>query len=289
MIKFFSMLFLIFILTSVEKSYAEYDWIPFNDSDKNITSYIDMNNIERVDDIIYYWLLLDYEEPQPLASKPNQNVLSAIAYRQFFCNSMGRRSIKSEFYSGKMASGDLLDEYDYPLDYPVNKLKPSEEGYSYWSNVCANTSKPLAPEKKIYISTDSSTDHTWEYTGADVSGTIIYYLDVANIKKSNKFIFTYTLSDFSSTTKEIWPLIDTIQSAVRYQQSDCDKMAFKTLETTTFSGSMGKGKTVYSTQNVGEWKYPELDKMAYGTIENLCSKYDEIQKKQLFNKGGQLS
>ncbi|MBT5640222.1 MAG: hypothetical protein HOJ38_01350, partial [Rhodobiaceae bacterium] len=58
MIKFFSILFLIFILTSVEKSYAEYDWIPFNDSDKNITSYIDMNNIERVDDIIYYWLLL---------------------------------------------------------------------------------------------------------------------------------------------------------------------------------------------------------------------------------------
>ncbi|MFQ3361637.1 MAG: hypothetical protein ACI9JG_001168 [Alphaproteobacteria bacterium] len=151
-IKFFFTLSIIFTLISIEKSYAaEYDWVPFNDSDENITSYIDMNNIERIDDIIYYWLLLDYKEPQPLESKPNKTVLSAIAYRQFFCNSKGRRSVRSEFYSGKMASGDLLDEYDYPLDYPVNKLKPSEEGYNYWSNVCDNSKKIIAPQNAIDI------------------------------------------------------------------------------------------------------------------------------------------
>ena len=139
MIKFFSILALTFLFIPIERSNADYDWIPFNDEDENVISYIDMNSIERVDDIIYYWLLLDYKEPQTLKSKPNRTVLSTIGYRQLFCNQMGRRSVRSEFYSEKMGKGELIEEYDYPYDYPINHYKPSEKGYQYWSNVCDNT------------------------------------------------------------------------------------------------------------------------------------------------------
>ena len=287
MIKFFSILALTFLFIPIERSNADYDWIPFNDEDENVISYIDMNSIERVDDIIYYWLLLDYKEPQTLKSKPNRTVLSTIGYRQLFCNQMGRRSVRSEFYSEKMGKGELVEEYDYPYDYPINHYKPSEKGYQYWSNVCDNTKKSSVPQNKIDISVKSSVNHNWGYAGSDKSGKIIFYMDMNNIVKSNQFIFTYNLLDFSTAGNELWPHKNTILSAVTYQQSDCNNMRFKILELTTFSGSMGQDNIVSSSTKEGSWNYPESDKMPFRVMKNICASYNKIPEKKSFNRSGQ--
>jgi hypothetical protein len=67
-------------------------------------SYVDVDNIKKRDNIVYYWRLFDYFEPSPIG------VNSSISKFTVNCVNEKITWISSTYYSQSMGKGEVLKE-----------------------------------------------------------------------------------------------------------------------------------------------------------------------------------
>lgn len=122
--------------------------------------YLELKSVSRNGDIVSSWEIMDFSGAQLKQMKEEFNAASSKLLVEYNCVEKTTRTIRSQGYSGKMASGDLLD------DSPGNassiawvSVRPNTVGDTSLKSLCkltqSNASAPVAPAAPTPVVTAS--------------------------------------------------------------------------------------------------------------------------------------
>tara|TARA_Y200000002_G_scaffold364828_1_gene354160 strand:+ start:330 stop:701 length:372 start_codon:yes stop_codon:yes gene_type:complete len=98
------LLLLIFLCFSVNAFSAS--WKKVSENDKGDSFYIDINNIKKIENFIFYWELIDLKEPI-------YGALSTIRNFKANCSKETQAMLSTSSYTGQMGKYILINEAKY--------------------------------------------------------------------------------------------------------------------------------------------------------------------------------
>jgi hypothetical protein len=107
------------------------EWIEVS-QDNNSIFYIDESTIQREDDMVKMWGLLEYKSEQVVGK---YRYLSQMTQYEFDCKEKQRRNFYSWFHSMRMGGGDVV----YTIEQPEDKwspVVPGTVGNKIWKIAC---------------------------------------------------------------------------------------------------------------------------------------------------------
>ena len=121
-----TILFSILILFSIN-GFA-FNWLKIGENIDRNSFYVDVDNIKKHNELVYYWRLVDYIQSSTPAN-------SAISKYKVDCVEEKQTQLNATFYSQSMGKGRILFE-DTPNEilYP----KPKTVGYTAMKFACKN-------------------------------------------------------------------------------------------------------------------------------------------------------
>ena len=218
-------------------------WTKIYETDKGYEGYIH-DNIYTNNGYVYWKTLGVYSEP---IGRWN----SSIILYEGDCKLMRERDLESEYFEGKMADGKS-QKYS-PSDDEWSQLYERFPNIQIMKYACENASLSKAEFEELTQTkkSKSSINSNWEKIGSNVAGDEFYF-DV-NLRKVNGFIYFWLLSDFKTPVESTVKGLNFLSSKI-YLQLDCGILRLKELESTYYSGQMGKGEsTKISVED--EWTY----------------------------------
>ena len=163
-----TILFSILILCSVNA--FSFNWKKVGENISGDSYYVDVDNIKKLNGLVYYWVLGDYLEP--FDSETN----STISKYKVDFGEEKQTPLSDTYYSRPMDKGRIVSELTPDrIVYP----KPNITAYVAMKFVC----------KYEY-------PHNWNKVSSSKGGEYFYYVDIANIKKHNEFIYYSELVDY---------------------------------------------------------------------------------------------
>ena len=106
----------------------------------------------------------------------------------------------------------------------------------------------------------------WNYVTESVKGNKLYY-DKDRIRKSGKYLYFWTLTDFLKPTE------GGNFSSLGYIQLDCSIFRFKWLTFQLYDKSMGEGEMTDEWTPKDEWLYPQPDSIFELMFNNICEEH----------------
>jgi len=104
------LVFLFLVTTSTLANAKEWLLIGEYDDGGGVNSYIDIDTVKVVNDRVYVWNLMDFNEPQPGDFIFN-TYLSAIGYLELDCQLNRLRGLEVNAYSENMGKGKIRSVY----------------------------------------------------------------------------------------------------------------------------------------------------------------------------------
>ena len=106
----------------------------------------------------------------------------------------------------------------------------------------------------------------WNYVTESVKGNKLYY-DKDRIRKSGKYLYFWTLTDFLKPTE------GGNFSSLGYIQLDCSIFRYKDLRYQSYNKSMGEGEMTDEWTPKDEWLYPQPDSIFELMFNNICEEH----------------
>lgn len=105
----------------------------------------------------------------------------------------------------------------------------------------------------------------WSFV-VDTSRGDTFYADFDRLRKSNGFVYFWSLADFKSGKQK-----DGFLSAKSYFQGDCKAFRMKQLSSTNHRLPMGKDLGNTFTFEKPEWIYPNPSSVLEAVLEKVCN------------------
>ena len=106
----------------------------------------------------------------------------------------------------------------------------------------------------------------WIYVTDNEVGVRFYY-DKDRVRKSGKYLYFWTLTDYLKPLKEL------VFSSTKYVQLDCSIFRFKNLKLQTYYKSMGEGEITSDGTPPDEWKYPKPESVSEVMFNKVCEEF----------------
>ena len=100
------------------------------------------------------------------------------------------------------------------------------------------------------------------------SDTAITFIDDSKITKKDKFIRAWTLTNFLNPVKFDDGTI--YQSYVSFMEFDCREDKSRILSSTVYKDEMGKGKTLFTSNEVSKWNFSPPKSVGDFLIQFAC-------------------
>jgi hypothetical protein len=121
-------LLLITLLCFCVNAYA-FNWAKVTESEDRNSYYVDIDNIRKHNNLVYYWTLVDYKKPF------NNKHFSEIAKYKVDCGEQKKTLLSITAYSQPMGENRISDETIFnDIAYP----KPGSVGYGLMMFACDN-------------------------------------------------------------------------------------------------------------------------------------------------------
>jgi hypothetical protein len=119
---------IIFLLLVIQSNLSLADW-EVTRKNSYVHLYHDSSTIVKEGDVVKMYVMASYAEPQidPVTRKKYSSSVSLMGFR---CKQMKSVPLRSRTWSGKMATGDILDSFD------LDTIKNSE---AWWIDVVPDT------------------------------------------------------------------------------------------------------------------------------------------------------
>ena len=93
-----------------------------------------------------------------------------------------------------------------------------------------------------------------------------WYVDFESIEKKGKYIFYFELHDFGEKDN------NGDMSAVNYKQVDCQKLGYKFIEDTYYSGPMASGSiNAFYDEPDEDWKISTKGTFGHDILKKVCN------------------
>ncbi len=106
------------------------DWIKMGENKGLDVYYVDKNNVKKVGNLAYIWVLADLHTPI------QKRIFSSKSYKEIDCSSNTEKDLQMIFFSGQMNEGDILGINDEPTEKEI--IVPGSPGDKVKDYVCAN-------------------------------------------------------------------------------------------------------------------------------------------------------
>ena len=126
---YFYNLFLFMVLFSSSVFAKSPDWIKMGENKMLDGYYLDKNNVKKVGNIAYIWVLVDYHTPI------QKRIFSSKSYIEIDCSTSTQKDLSVMFFSGQMNEGELLGDDDNPTEKVI--IVPGTPGDKVKEYVCS--------------------------------------------------------------------------------------------------------------------------------------------------------
>jgi len=132
-VKKISLSFVLLLLMTV--AHAD-NWVIISQSAKTgITQYVDVDSIERNLGLVEMWRIFEHKPPS--LRKMNSKLLTSQKIRtEFDCPSHAMRQVSYTWYSGTMASGDIVNQMTVPDVWLIDQF--DEFTLPLWKMACSD-------------------------------------------------------------------------------------------------------------------------------------------------------